>query len=182
MISACWAFCCRSIRSCSGGYQSKFIHAYFSMVRSNLEYCSLLWSPHNKIRYGRYRWYKEDLHDTTAIVSGTPAVYHLCSIISNENHWSQEDLRYSWLSSSKWCTTWLTYQQTTIWRHTHIFQQPLMPSNLVSFHALYLCWTLLYLAKFPMLISNIFDISQNFEHFAVCLEQWFSPHACRCFK
>ena len=35
----------RNLRSCSEDTKA---NAYFSMVRSNLEYCSSVWSPHNK--------------------------------------------------------------------------------------------------------------------------------------
>ena len=55
---------------------------YFTMVRSNLDYCSTIWST-------------EDLHVLSPIDTGTPAVSPTCLTISAGSHMKREEVNCS---------------------------------------------------------------------------------------
>ena len=63
----------RNLRSCSEDTKA---NAYFSMIRSTLEYSLSYGILNIKNNYGRLRWYKEELHVTLPTDLGTSAAYH----------------------------------------------------------------------------------------------------------
>ena len=56
--------------------------ASFTTVRSNLDYCSTIWSPYQRDHNTRLKLSREDLHVLSPIDTGTPAASPTCLTIS----------------------------------------------------------------------------------------------------
>ena len=69
--------------------------AYFTMVRSNLDYCSTIWSSYQRDQNTRLKWSREDLHVLSPIDTGTPAASPTCLTISAGSHMKQEEVNCS---------------------------------------------------------------------------------------
>ena len=80
----------RNRRSCSKETKA---NAYFSMVRSNLEYC-LFGARIVRNRLGSLRWNTEELPSTLRTATETPATLQPCLSISSGNLLSQGTIRY----------------------------------------------------------------------------------------
>ena len=73
----------RNLRSCKEDTKA---NAYFTMVRSNLEYCSSVWSPHHQDQVHKVEMVQRREQSLLRIGTETLVVFPLCWTIFNGSH------------------------------------------------------------------------------------------------
>ena len=91
-------FLCRNLREAS---EEPKAQAYFTMVRSNLDHCSTIWSPYQRDQKHQIEMVQR--RSARFVTNRTPAASPTCLTISAESHMKQEEVICSWLFFTKLC-------------------------------------------------------------------------------
>ena len=107
--------------------------AYFTMVRSNLDYCCTIWNPYQQdqkyqIEMVQWRaaWFVTNRYRNTSSVYIYIYIYSLTISVGSR---MRQEVNCSWPFSSKSCMDLLKYHPQSIWHWQHQEQDQHTPSS-----------------------------------------------------